>query len=370
MIPFDQETLGARLRGFDRDYLRALAGAARDGKLVLGQVLGQDGPIVPSDAQRVAVGHERNIRPLNVYTDADSVVRRIPLTMDVDGLPIPSMSLELAARALGTTVQPTAKGEVKLAEYSIPQNVSNTLTLNFEGGSKDIPTYSVADLHECLKIGDAAYFRRHFEGRVVLLGVLLDLEDRSLTSKRLATGVEGAHSERCGTSQATTHRGYVRDSIASVYIHATAVNNFLRQERLRELSRPLEWTSGFCIAALSSTIALACGPVTAALLLLDLLTCTAIGTWAIIHTIVLPLVYVAATGVFAFFATIAFRFVVTDKDKRLLRRNFSFYLTPILIEKMMSSNKIPSLGGEVRVVSLYRSDLAGFSALSEKLAAH
>jgi adenylate cyclase len=371
VIPVDQETLGAKLRGFDRDYLRALAGAARDGKLVLGQVLGQDRPIAPSDAQRVAVGHERNIRPLNVYTDADGVVRRVPLTMDVDGLPTPSMSLELAARALRTTVQPTPKGEVKLDEYSIPQNVSNTLTLNFEGGSNDIPTYSVADLHECLKKGDAAYFRRHFAGRVVLLGVLLDLEDRSLTSKRFATGVEGALSERCGTQQVTTQRGHVRDSIASVYIHATAVNNLLRQEGLQEFSRPLEWTSGFCIAALSSTIALAWTPATAALLLLGLLlACTAIGTWAMIHTVVLPLVYVAAAGILAFFATIAFRFVVTDKDKRLLRRNFSFYLAPILIERMMSSDSIPSLGGEIRVVTLYRSDLAGFSALSEKLAAH
>jgi adenylate cyclase len=371
VIPFDQETLGAKLRGFDRDYLRALAGAARDGKLVLGQVLGQDRPIVPSDAQRVAVGHERNIRPLNVYTDPDGVVRRVPLTMDVDGLPTASMSLELAARVLGTTVQPTPKGEVKLVGYSIPQNAPNTLTLNFEGGSNDIPTYSVADLHECLKKGDAAYFRRHFAGRVVLLGVLLDLEDRSLTSKRFATGAEGAHGERCGTSQATTQRGYVRDSIASIYIHATAVNNLLRQEGLQEFSRLLEWTSGFCIAALSSAIALAWSPATAALLLLGLLVaCAAIGTWAMTHTLVLPLVYVAAAGVLAFSATIAYRFVVTDKDKRLLRRNFSFYLAPILIERMMSSNKIPSLGGEVRVVTLYRSDLAGFSALSEKLAAH
>src|SRR5690349_15849050 len=43
-IPFGEETLGARVRGFDRDYLRALALAARAGKLVLGQVQHQDNP--------------------------------------------------------------------------------------------------------------------------------------------------------------------------------------------------------------------------------------------------------------------------------------------------------------------------------------
>ena len=37
-VPFGDETLGARVRGFDRDYLRALATGARAGKVVLGQV--------------------------------------------------------------------------------------------------------------------------------------------------------------------------------------------------------------------------------------------------------------------------------------------------------------------------------------------
>ena len=35
-IPFGDDTLGARLRGFDRDFLRAISPAARAGKLVLG----------------------------------------------------------------------------------------------------------------------------------------------------------------------------------------------------------------------------------------------------------------------------------------------------------------------------------------------
>jgi CHASE2 domain-containing sensor protein len=45
-LPFGDETLGARLRGFDRDYLRALALGARAGKVVLGEVqLGSAGRV-------------------------------------------------------------------------------------------------------------------------------------------------------------------------------------------------------------------------------------------------------------------------------------------------------------------------------------
>ena len=38
-IPFGEDTLGARLRGFDRDFLRALNAAGRAHKLVLGEIL-------------------------------------------------------------------------------------------------------------------------------------------------------------------------------------------------------------------------------------------------------------------------------------------------------------------------------------------
>src|SRR5205807_1483737 len=98
--PFGAETLGARVRGFDRDYLRALAFGARAGKVVLGQVQHQDRPLLPSPGQRAAVGFGRNIRPLNVHTDPDDVVRRLPMSFEVDGEQVPSMAAELVARGI------------------------------------------------------------------------------------------------------------------------------------------------------------------------------------------------------------------------------------------------------------------------------
>ena len=56
-------------------------------------------PIQPSPGQRIAVGQQRNIRALNAYSDADDVIRRMPLSFAVDGVRTPSMALELAARA-------------------------------------------------------------------------------------------------------------------------------------------------------------------------------------------------------------------------------------------------------------------------------
>jgi adenylate cyclase len=116
-IPFGDDLLGARMRGFDRPLLRALATGSAAGKVVLGETLRGDRP---SAGQRIAVGQQRNIRALNIITDPDDVVRRIPLTFESDGKKIPSMALELAARALKSEPVLSEDGSVTLAGYRIP----------------------------------------------------------------------------------------------------------------------------------------------------------------------------------------------------------------------------------------------------------
>jgi adenylate cyclase len=227
-ISLGGDTVGDRLRGFDRSFLRALALAARPGKLVLGQVQHLHQPIQPFEAQRIAVGQYANIRPLNLHADRDGVVRRVPLSFEVDGGTTPSMAVELVTRAIGVKPEFAADGSLTLAGMRVPQSTPNTLMLNFEGGADDIPTYSLADLAACADAGDKDYFQRQFNGRVVLIGALLDVEDRSVASKRFATGIEGARAPRCRLAFEPPEKAFARDSIAGVYVHATAVNNLIR----------------------------------------------------------------------------------------------------------------------------------------------
>ncbi|HEX9211375.1 MAG TPA: CHASE2 domain-containing protein, partial [Bradyrhizobium sp.] len=98
-IPFGDAPLGGRMKGFDRDYLIALRKLSDGGKLVLGEILSDDHPEGPYPAQRLAV--KNNLRALNVHTDPDDVIRRMPLSFSIDGKPVSAMAVELAARALG-----------------------------------------------------------------------------------------------------------------------------------------------------------------------------------------------------------------------------------------------------------------------------
>jgi adenylate cyclase len=81
-----------------------------------------------------------------------------------------------------------------------------------------------------------------------------------------------------------------------------------------------------------------------------------------------PLVEPFFAGLVAVVATIGYRFGVIDRDKRFLRKSFGLYLAPPVIDKMVLSHKPPELGGETRLVTVYFSDVAGFSTFSEQLA--
>jgi len=369
-IPFGEDSVGARLRGFDRPFLRALAGGAATGKVVLGEVLRTDGALSPAPGQRIAVRQQQNIRPLNVYTDADNVVRRVPLTFAGSGGPITSMALELAARALSTPPIIADDGSVKLAGYRIPGAVANTMTLNFDGGGNDVLTYSLADLRACVERNDKDFFHRQFDGKVVIFGTLLDQLDRKLTSKRLVTGPDRSGAPRCApTVVQVSAPQFGRGTIAGVYIHATAVNNLLGRDGLVELGRWPVALIAFVFAVLVGIAARLLAPATAAVAAFAL---AALWTWCAIFAfdrlLVLPLSEPFLAGLASLVAIIAYRLVVSDRGQRLLRRSFALYLAPQVIDKMLASDKLPELGGETRNVTIFFSDLADFSTISEQMA--
>ena len=304
-VPFGDDTLGGRLHGFDRDYLRALALGARDGKIVLGEVQNQDSPVLPSPGQRAAVGFGRNIRPLNVYSDPDGIIRRVPLTFTVDGKPMPSMSAELAARASG------APPSAKIAGAGA---VAGTIALNFAGGADDVPTYSLADLSACAGKSDKDFFHRHFDGKVVVFGTVLDVEDRKITSTRLTAAREGARGEQCALTAPAARQTFIRDSISGVYVQATAVNNLLRGDVLTEFGRTGSGIASLLLAALAVAAALALGPTAAALSFVGMAAIwTAGATVAFRYALVVPLIEPLLTALASLATTIGYRLVLSDR---------------------------------------------------------
>ncbi len=142
--------------------------------------------------------------------------------------------------------------------------------------------------------GKAEFFKQNFAGKVVLVGAVLDVEDRKTTSARLVTGAErGATGPRCASApmQGLYQEHVLRDTIPGVFVHATAINNLLRREVPRALNA---WNYGVVRTALVAAAALATlvfTPVVAALVvLLGALVWMAAATLAFHLNTVLPLV--------------------------------------------------------------------------------
>ncbi len=365
-LPFGDDLLGARMRGFDRAFLLSLRAGSAAGKVLLGEVLGGEGP---SPGQRIAVGRQKNIRALNVVSDPDEVIRKVPLMFPADEKQVPAMALELASRAL--SVEPTLAedGSVALAGYRIPGVVPNTLTLNFEGGGNDVPTFSLADLRACVERNNTEFFHREFTGKVVIFGTVLNTEDRKITSKRFATGLEGSRVPRCALPPAPPSVGqFTRSTIAGVYVHATAVDNLISRDAIVELGALPVTIIAIAFAALASLAARMLAPATAAVIYVGMVAiCTACATLVFTRSLALPLSEPFLAGLVSMVAIVAYRLVVTDKGERLLRNSFALYLAPQVIDKMLASKKLPVLGGETRDVTVFFSDLAGFASISEKM---
>ncbi|MFM7344651.1 MAG: adenylate/guanylate cyclase domain-containing protein [Tagaea sp.] len=361
--------------GFERDFLRSLRAGARDGRVLLGKVQHQTEPIAPFQGQSFAVGHAENIRSVNFVSDRDDAIRRVPLFFEAEAAGgatrrETAFALEIASRMVG--LRPEEKdGTVLFAGKPVPGGRANAMPIDFTGGGREVPAFSLADLRACAEKNDEAFFKRHFAGKAVLVGVVLDVEDRKITSKRFMTGPEGAAAgPRCALEPRAdlVKAGFVREAIPGVFIHAAAIENFLRGGGLRELGPVERAAASLPGVALAAAAALSLPAWLAGFALLGIAALwTGLATILLQSALVIPWLDGLAASVAAAALTMGWRFAVADKDKRFLRQSFALYLAPAVIDKMVAGDKPPQLGGEEREITVLFSDVAGFTALSEGL---
>jgi len=346
--------------GYDRPWLKALRKGAKSGKIVLGYTQHQIEPVRPTVQQRFAVGAEDkdsliNQNPANIQTDEDGIARSIPLLLATS---TGGKELGLAAAVFQHATGKTTPG------------AADELLLNF-ARAKRPPIYSLADLRACAEAGDKEFFARNFAGRIIMLGGILDVEDRIVTSGRFATLPDGEGlGPRCrGAADMTKFSGVARNAMPGVLIHGVALDNLLHDAGLQRVSPPLRFVLLALCAFLSALIFVRLKP-KAALPVLILL----IALWSVVtvvsfmQLVVLPLI----TGLIAISlagpAGLALRMGSMDRSRRQLRQAFSLYLPKSEVDRLVKEETLPALGGELRDVTILFSDIASYSTLSERVA--
>lgn len=359
------------LPGYDRDFLVALRKAAQQNKIVLAKFQHTIRATAPFPGYEFAVGGSTNIRATNLLTDRDDVVRRFPLFLiGLDGsreYHESSFSLELAKRMRGKTASVT-DGIARLGERPIPSDARLGAYINFRGGDP-IPTYSLADIYACLRAGRSDFIAEHFRGKAVVIGAILDVEDRKLTSRRYIGGSEGPYkTPRCVLPElADIHDPTLyRRNTPGVYIQAQAVNDLIRGDTPSEVSRLANGAIVAAACGFAAVLAFVAQPYLAALIIFAAaLLWVAVATVAFQLGVILPLFDPPLGGAIANAVLIAYRFRLVDQDQRRLRQAFSYYLPASLLQKMIASDSPPALGGEEREITVWFSDLANFTRFSE-----
>nr|WP_245266347.1 adenylate/guanylate cyclase domain-containing protein [Bradyrhizobium sp. WSM1743] len=202
----------------------------------------------------------------------------------------------------------------------------------------------------------------------MLLGTILNFEDRKLTSMRLSGGYDGSRGSRCALPAPASTAQKTRSDIAGVFVHATVIRNLIEQDAVTELGFPMRTILTIALAAIIACAACMLAPAGAVIAWLALTAVyAAVAVGAFVHALALPLTEPALASLAALAMMIGYRFVLADRDERFLRKSFALYLAPEVIEIMVASGKMPALGGEMRYVTMFFSDLSGFSSIAETM---
>ena len=307
---------------------------------------------------------------LDADPDSDGIVRRLPLVVRVGDEVLPSLVLEtlLAYWGVGpeaVTILPGEALEIKRPSgerVRVPIDAGGFYRLNYRhevstvknpGG---VPALGYHELYDLLS-------RKH-----IFADATVELPKTG--GKILFVGQTGVGLTDIGTSP-------IRAQSAKVMVHLNALDNILRGDYLRSvplwatlggvllvglglasmLDRSRLWT--FAAASLALTlglVALALGVLIAGSLMVPL---------------AMPLAAFALQQ--GAFATLKVREeqarVREERAKRdRIRGMFATYVSPALVDKMVSSGKEPSLGGVEEEITAYFSDIESFSRFSEALA--
>lgn len=301
---------------------------------------------VQSNVQTIAQSlspHQQGF--FNVFPDPDGVIRKIPLLLFYKGYAYPSLSLQLTSSAKGFSPIPLFGKEGRLegfviGEEKVPLNPTGQMVINYRGGSKTFPHFSIADILE------KQVPPENLANKILLVG---------------ATAI-GIYDMRVTPLDA---------NMAGVEIQANVIDNILRGDFLiqNETTWLVSWLLFFGYSlglglllprwrALNSTL----------VFLLLTLALVLSGYLLFQEKCLLLQNFTTLGGGFLIFGSITvYRYFTEEKERRKIRRTFQHYLSPAVIDQLLKNPEQLKLGGERKELTVLFSDIRNFTTKAEQM---
>src|ERR1700723_3766383 len=298
--------------------------------------------------------HAAGVGFLNWRPDADRVVRRVPLILNVNGALQPSLAMEALRTAQGASTyivkSSNASGETAFGQvYGV---------LAIRNGDLTIPTEASGDIR--------VYFARADPRRTIAAWKALE-PGADLSDLRGSIVFFGASAALLSDIVATP----LSAAMAGVEAHAQIVEQLLSGETLRrpDWAPSAEWmvTALICAVLVATTWIL--GPYLAALVYAAVLGAIVAVIWFAFsgHGLLIEPTYPAFSAAAVYFTGVSTLYAVKRHQEREIRSAFGRFVSPAVVARLAEKPGALELGGLQRELTLLFCDIRSFTTISEGL---
>ncbi len=287
----------------------------------------------------------RGVGHVNFRADVDGVVRSIHLFSRFNEHLYPTLTFGMYLDAMGIDSMAINSESSKMALYrqgelinAIPIDSRGNMIITYFGGYK---TFRYISFYDVLK---KRIPKEYFENKIILLG----------------TSLAGLYDLRSVPMQ---------PSFPGVEIHANIMYTLLTQQYIDKIS-PLAAFLTMAAIGISLGIVLSfLGPILSILFTFLFAVGYTFYAGYIFFTdnLWIEMVNPFIVMLFTFAGVYLYRFATEEKNKRFIRNTFSHFVTKSVVDELLANPDKIKLGGEKKVCTVFFSDVAGFTTISEQL---
>ncbi len=311
---------------YDRRLLEGLLAARKETSLVLGLTLDETGVARKIHPPFVAIAGHDAFGYVMLPLDRDNIVRRYVDHRDEQGKAVPTLVGQMAQRA---GIEPSSGG----IDYGLT------------------PPTGYIPFHQVLawmSQGDAQRLRAEFAGKPVLLGSVLRYEDRHFQPINLAPwepdnglNVPGVMIQAQMLSS-LLNQSMVASVPAAIVAGMCLLMSLLWFVRMRLAELLMLGSALIVLIYVASTVLLHQGVHVAAVALMLSAVVALLGRWMV-------------------------ESILEMQERRRLRRAFSGYVSPQMMEEILAGRLVGEPGGKECTVCVMFADVRGFTTLSESM---
>jgi adenylate cyclase len=300
-----------------------------------------DSVVTPIDALKAAATGTGNVM---IKPDIDGVYRRVPLFFGIKQYKIPNFVLDYFFKE--------KRAQIRNRQLYIDNKhislTDNQLSLEFYRGREPFPTYSAAFVLESFQAEQEGRIptieRDYFKGKKVLIGPtaagLYDLKPTSVSA--VSTGV---------------------------MIHATTLDNLIHKEFIRPLHISVTLILIPLLCLMVCYFIIRHLSIAANILFLLTIMTLFLGTDALLFSnrIYLNITSPFSAILFSAIVSSVFSYATEGKERKFIKNTFSQYMDSKIVDYILENPGLIRPGGQRRRVTVFFTDIAGFTTMAEKL---